>query len=848
MLPVSSLVPQNNRSDATDDVALGTAAWMVPDEARSRFEFDDRFFTLNASGLWEGRSAGQVWLGEAIDSAAGALGYTDDRHVCLVSGTRGGKGTGILIPNLCLWSGSCIVIDPKGENATVTALRRGTGSEYSYGLGQNVRILDPFGEVQLDPSLKAKYNPLDAIDPAGDHAVDDAGRVAAALVVVESRTDPYWEEAARDLIKGLILHVLTDADFEGRRNLVSVWRLLNQGDWIYVELVRAAGEKNVPSGFDLLWEGMKRNKAYNGLVAGLGEQFAGMAERTRSSILGSARGSLEFISGPPMQRLLESSDFDLAGLKTDPRGLTLYLTLPQRYMSTHYRWLRLMVSLAVGEMERIRGRPATGHPTLFVLDEFAGLKRMEVIEHAAAQAAGFGAKFLFVVQNLTQLKEHYKDSWETFLGNSGLKFFFQIEDDFTRSYVTRQLGEHEVRRSTRSGSQSQSTSRSVTDGSSQSVTRGTSTSSTDGKSGGSSTGRTRGSSNGSSRNYEGPFGMFKTGEGDNAGSNQSTTRTGNKGWSSSESTSLSRSRSSSTSSSQSTSTSESVTDGWSEAVHKRSLLNPDEVGRLFARVDERTDPAYPGVMLALTPGRHPLIVRRVNYFESPKFAGFFDPHPDHPVPPTLAERAAALRRTAAEIEIEPIEYRPEQTTFWQKKRSRKLHPVITVGVPILVAIIIVVLGIVVLPQYQKEASRSAYSYSPSQAVSSSVPTQATTPTAPSIDRRATTETAPTGGTYFTAPPRPPIQDTTSSAAVSSAFRDGLEDRRDWEKWFSGLSGDKRDGAEYWANNRNKDNRECFDKQANATFYYGCRQAKVLLDPIDHRRNAEADYWRGWNSF
>ena len=94
-------------------------------------------------------------------------------------------------------------------------------------------------------------------------------------------------------------------------------------------------------------------------------------------------------------------------------------------MSTHYRWLRLMVSLAVGEMERIRGAPATGYPTLFVLDEFAGLKRMEVIEHAAAQAAGFGAKFLFVVQNLTQLKEDYKDSWETFLGNSGLKLFFQ---------------------------------------------------------------------------------------------------------------------------------------------------------------------------------------------------------------------------------------------------------------------------------------------------------------------------------------------------------------------------------------------------------------------------------------
>jgi type IV secretory pathway TraG/TraD family ATPase VirD4 len=109
----------------------------------------------------------------------------------------------------------------EGENATVTARRRSAGSEYSFGLGQDVRVLDPFGEVQLDLSLKARYNPLDAIDPASDYAVDDAGRVAAALVVAENCSDPYWEEAARDLIKNVIPHVLTYPDFDGRRNLVA---------------------------------------------------------------------------------------------------------------------------------------------------------------------------------------------------------------------------------------------------------------------------------------------------------------------------------------------------------------------------------------------------------------------------------------------------------------------------------------------------------------------------------------------------------------------------------------------------------------------------------------------------
>jgi hypothetical protein len=42
-------------------------------------------------------------------------------------------------------------------------------------------------------------------------------------------------------------------------------------------------------------------------------------------------------------------------------------------------------------------------------------------------------------------------------------------------------------------------------------------------------------------------------------------------------------------------------------------------------------------VLALVPGEHPLLARRVNYFDSPWFLGYFDPHPNHPPPPTLCE-------------------------------------------------------------------------------------------------------------------------------------------------------------------------------------------------------------------
>ena len=125
-----------------------------------------------------------------------------------------------------------------------------------------------------------------------------------------------------------------------------------------------------------------------------------------------------------MRRCLASSSFAISELKTRQGGMSLYICLPQRFMETHYRWLRMMTELIVGEMEQVRGKPVTGFPILMVLDEFPALKRMRVLENAAAQIAGYGVKLMFVVQTLAQLKDIYKDNWETFISNAGVKLFF----------------------------------------------------------------------------------------------------------------------------------------------------------------------------------------------------------------------------------------------------------------------------------------------------------------------------------------------------------------------------------------------------------------------------------------
>jgi len=673
---------------------IATAAWADPDDVESRYTYRD----------------GMVWLGRSAGENQAPLGYRDDRHVCVVGGSRGGKGTTSIIPALVTWPGSICVVDPKGENATITAARRGKGSEHCQGMGQTVQVLDPFKAAQVDDSVRGRFNPLDALDPENEEAIDEAGRIADAIVVIhQDSKDPFWDESARAMIKGLILHILTYPPYEGRRNLIMLRKLITRGDWELVEDLRARGddEKDIPSAHGLLWTALMNNPAFDGLVAGFGDTFRSMvlnAPKEYESVLQTANRNTEFLDSPAMQRVVGDSDFQLSELKTRPEGLSLYLCLPQRYMNTHYRWLRMMIALTVTEMEKVRGRPAAGHPILMVLDEFAGLKRMEVIENAVAQIAGFGVKMFFVLQSLEQLKGVYKDNWETFLANSGLKVFFNVEDNFSRDYVSKLIGETEVVREVRSSnesvsasegtshstsesqseSHSRSTSRSTsenrgrssslgaseTEGTNSSVSSGTSAgvnsshtkgktwnigeswtpthyllqalpgrdnrqqsdgkswskSETEGESRGWNEGRSEGASRGTSRSRT-------DGTSESFGSGQSETEGTTYGTSRSETVGTTRG------------TSQSRTSGAGETIHKRALVTPDEIGQLFARIDDRAHQAYPGLALVVISGARPVALRRVNYYEDLQFAGLFDPHPDHPFlkieppkPPELSKR------------------------------------------------------------------------------------------------------------------------------------------------------------------------------------------------------------------
>ncbi|WP_237243647.1 type IV secretory system conjugative DNA transfer family protein [Sphingomonas sp. LK11] len=134
------------------------------------------------------------------------------RHLLTMAPTRSGKGVGTIIPNLLLADRSIICVDPKGENARVTARARAARG----------RVWVPRSVRRLGPA-PCRYNPLDRLDPGSLDLAEDANTLADALVhdAPGQAGEAHWNEEAKALIAGLVLHVVTTEPAD-RRVLATV--------------------------------------------------------------------------------------------------------------------------------------------------------------------------------------------------------------------------------------------------------------------------------------------------------------------------------------------------------------------------------------------------------------------------------------------------------------------------------------------------------------------------------------------------------------------------------------------------------------------------------------------------
>jgi type IV secretion system protein VirD4 len=341
--------------------------------------------------------------------------YTDNRHLVTVGSTRSGKGATVIVQALLQVPHSVVVIDPKGQNAAVTARRRRE-------MGQEVFILNPFAMHAGPPwnLPRHRYNPLAHLNIHSPNIVADVAALAQALILTQGR-EPYFDDTARDLVTAVMLYLISTLG--PKATLAHMRKMITD--------IGARGKEAA----ELLVAMSHSEHAFVRQPIG---RFKDAEARDISSAINTAITQTAFLDDPALadasRGALSGSDFELKQLKNKPT--TVYLILPGRYMDAYARFLRLIITSAIDQLTSEPG----GYPVLIILDEFARLEHLPAVSNAFGFAAGFNLQLWPFLQDLPQLENLYGKKWMSILANCGLIQFFTPTDVETAEYLQRRGG------------------------------------------------------------------------------------------------------------------------------------------------------------------------------------------------------------------------------------------------------------------------------------------------------------------------------------------------------------------------------------------------------------------------
>jgi type IV secretion system protein VirD4 len=335
-------------------------------------------------------------------------------HLATFSPAGGGKGVGVLIPNLLSYRGNCVIVDPKGELYRATAERR------RKKFGHRIIRIDPFNVCGPGGDT---LNPIDSrfVDSNADDFLDRMRDVSNGIIIRQhDEKDPHWNDSAELLLTALCSFVAGCEHDEKRRNLGTVRALA------------ASREKHA-----LAVDIMQKSDAAQGAVRRLGGLLTWQTGEEQSSILSTFNRQTAFLDSPAVARNVASSSFDPMVLRQEPADI--YLILPHNLLNSLSRLQRLWIGCI---MRRVTsGVPTEKSPVLWLLDEMAHIGPMPAIEDAVTLMRGMGMRLWFIFQSLGQLKTCFGEKAPTVLDNIGTQQYFGINSYETAEEISKRIGD-----------------------------------------------------------------------------------------------------------------------------------------------------------------------------------------------------------------------------------------------------------------------------------------------------------------------------------------------------------------------------------------------------------------------
>ena len=395
------LLYRTNQGRTRDGEEHGSAAWATPASVNAQFAQKD-----------------SIPLTQHVRLGPDTHKHRRSLNVLVIGGSGAAKTRSFVLPNILTANTNYVITDPKSEVLLATG-------GYLKEQGYDVRVLNLVNLEQSDG-----YNPFCYLRDEKDVLKLVNNLIQSTTPKGSHESDPFWTKAETALLQAIILMLFQEAP-EYEQNFSMVMRVLE-----YAE-VREEDEGHV-SPLDLLFESIERRKPDSVAVRQY-KVFKLAAGKTAKSILVSTAVRLAPFNLPQIQALTDHDDMDLYTL--GEKKVALYAVIPDNDNTFNFL-VRLLYAQAFQALyysaDQIHHGPLPRH-VRFVLDEFAAMPLPGFTrELATMRSRSISASV--IIQNMAQIKELYKDSWETIPGNCDTILYLGGNESSTHKYVSEMLG------------------------------------------------------------------------------------------------------------------------------------------------------------------------------------------------------------------------------------------------------------------------------------------------------------------------------------------------------------------------------------------------------------------------
>ena len=387
-------------------------------------------FTLNRK--YVDKAGPNLLLTRHVRIGVDGYKHKHNTNILVVGGSGAGKTRTYAVPNVleAARAGpdekgcSLVITDPKGE------ILRKTG-RYLLRQGYEVRVFD-----LIDPNATYCYNPFVYVQDDKDVLQLITNLIQNTTPSHAKSSDPFWEKSETALLQALMLYLLHEAPPQ-EQNFGMVMEMLESAE------VREEDE-SYQSPLDVLFERLEEREP-DSIACKQYRVFKQAAGKTAKSILVSVGVRLAAFNLPQINRLTITDELHLDEL--GEKKVALFCCIPDSDKSLNYLvgmvYTQLIQTL-YHQADRVhKGRLPV--PVHCLMDEFPNISLpKDSFLAALATMRSRGIFCSIIVQNISQLKAMYKDSWESLIGLCDEFLYLGGNEQSTHKYVSELIGKETV--------------------------------------------------------------------------------------------------------------------------------------------------------------------------------------------------------------------------------------------------------------------------------------------------------------------------------------------------------------------------------------------------------------------